>query len=160
MFSSPERLVAKMVARRAEIRIITRRIQGCHEWGVRVARRVPAASPAPARSAPSGVAFLAAKKRARDSAREATTQALDAAEQAYGLLEPLARDALRRNDVPPGVAAPPLLEAAFLVPLARKARFRLAVRRAAAICKSAGADLRLTGPWPAYSFARVPEDTA
>jgi hypothetical protein len=47
---------------------------------------------------------------------------------------------------------PPILEAAFLVPASARARFKLEARRQAGACAAAGADMTLTGPWPAYSF--------
>jgi len=38
------------------------------------------------------------------------------------------------------------------VPSGRKLRFKAAVNREARRCRDAGADLTLTGPWPAYNF--------
>jgi hypothetical protein len=49
---------------------------------------------------------------------------------------------------------PPLLDAAFLVPTGKRARFQAAARRLAQACARAGADLTLTGPWPAYNFVQ------
>jgi gas vesicle protein GvpL/GvpF len=102
----------------------------------------------------SGAAFLAAKKEARDRTRDAVRQVSNVVETAYDLLAPLSRDSRRRTDFPESAAAPPLLDAAFLVPAARKARFRAAARRAAAACRAAGLELTLTGPWPAYNFVQ------
>jgi hypothetical protein len=45
-----------------------------------------------------------------------------------------------------------LLDAAFLVPNARRARFKAAARKEAARCAAAGAQMMLTGPWPVYNF--------
>jgi hypothetical protein len=45
-----------------------------------------------------------------------------------------------------------LLDAAFLVPAARAARFQNAVRAQAARGVEHGLRIRLTGPWPPYSF--------
>ena len=35
---------------------------------------------------------------------------------------------------------------------AARARFKAEAKRQAALCASAGADMTLTGPWPAYNF--------
>jgi hypothetical protein len=47
---------------------------------------------------------------------------------------------------------PPLLDAAFLVPVRRRARFRALAERAAEDVLQRGGRLTLTGPWPAYNF--------
>jgi hypothetical protein len=154
MFSTPERAMAEMRVRRPELAAIIRRVRGCEEWGVRVMRRRVSGSPRAAMPARSGTAFLAAKRQARDEARAATRNAADVAERVYELLAPFAKAARRRNDAPAGAAAPPLLDAVFLVPGARKVQFRAIARRAASDCRSVGAELTLTGPWPAYNFAR------
>ena len=88
--------------------------------------------------AASGAAFLAAKKQARDVAREAALAAAVAADRAFTTLAAIARDARRRDDVPEGAAAPPVLDAAFLVPANRRARFKAAARRLAADSAEAG----------------------
>ncbi len=158
MFSTRERAVADLRARGKELAAILRRIRGCAEWGVRVRRRPPAIrrSSKPSAAAASGTAFLIAKKRARDDAQESATKAVEAAEATYLSLLKIARSSYRR-DAPDGATTPPLLDAAFLVPASAHARFRTAVRRHAAICRKAGADLTLTGPWPAYNFVQAQE---
>jgi hypothetical protein len=157
MFSTLDRAVADLRARRREVRSVLSRIRGCQEWGLRVTMRSAAvrhpATSAPAR-ATTGTAFLAARKRAIDDAKSRLIEAADAAEDAYETLEKLSRAADRR-EAPREAEAPPLVDAAFLVPLAKKARFRAAAVRAAAACRQAGADLVLTGPWPAYTFVQT-----
>jgi len=157
MFSAPDRAVAELRNRRSELSDVVRRLRGCREWGVRITRfrgtpvsRVPSAAP------PTGAAFLTAKRQLRDDARAASIATLSAAEDVYQALAAVSRDARRRDDAPAEVPAPPLLDAMFLVPIARQNRFRAAVRRAAALCRSAGAQLTLTGPWPAYNFVQAP----
>jgi hypothetical protein len=101
----------------------------------------------------SGIAFLAAKKEARDVAREAVLAATAAADHTFSSLAAIARDARRRDDGPEGVP-PPLLDAAFLVPATRRSRFKAAVRRLARDTVTAEADVTLSGPWPAYNFVQ------
>jgi hypothetical protein len=153
MFSSPERALADLRERRRDIATILRRVRGCQEWGVRITHGVP---PSPVRRRPAaptatGTAFLAAKRRLRDEAKEARARALDASTAAFDVLSTLARAAVLRQP-PEGAAAPPLVDAAFLVPAPARARFRAAARSAAATCRAAGAELVLTGPWPPYTF--------
>lgn len=159
MFSTSERAVAEMDARRRELDAVLTRIAGCEEWGVRVMRRAAVVrAPVEAR-ARSGAAFLAARKEVRDSARAAVQKAAESAAATFDALAPLSRDARRRDDAPTG-AAPPLLDAAFLVPAARRTAFRAAARRAAKVCADAGAEMTLTGPWPAYNFVQQAAERA
>jgi hypothetical protein len=157
MFSSGQRAIDQTRSRQRDIQAIMRRIAGCEEWGVRMTRT---SGLAPARRAPadrpsSGAAFLAAKKEARDLAREAVLAAADAADRAFTTLASIARDARRREDAPEGAAAPPVLDAAFLVPANRRARFKAAARRLATDSVKAGAEITLSGPWPAYNFVEA-----
>jgi hypothetical protein len=152
MFSTRDRAIADTRTRQREIADAARRIAGCEEWGVRVVRKAAsAAGPAAATKPASGAAFLAAKKRARDQKIESAHAVADAAAAAFDSLAGIARDATTRPESPDG-AAPPLLDAAFLVPIARRAKFQTAAKRAAHDCAAAGASLTLTGPWPAYNF--------
>lgn len=152
MFSGPELAIAETRSRRPQLDRIVKRIAGCDEWGVRVTRGTPAtAERAPANPARTGAAFLAARKQARDDARQQAARMLTAAGDVLAALDRVAKLS-RQRPAPAAAATPPLLDAAFLVPAARKARFRAAVRDAAARCREAGADLTVTGPWPAYNF--------
>jgi hypothetical protein len=156
MFSSAERAAADLRGRRKALAPVFKRIEGAEEWGVRVLLdAAPGGPPAARPAAVGGAAFLAAKKQARDSARVAAYAAAAAAEAGYAALAAVARASSRRDDVPAGAAAPPLLEAAFLVPTARRARFKAAAKAAAASCQRTGALMTLSGPWPAYSFANA-----
>jgi hypothetical protein len=157
MFTSTARAISDLRAKRRILTAALRRVRGCDEWGIRLVRspRESAASPAaPALPERSGAAFLAAKKQARDAKRDALHRLSEAVESAYDLLAPLSRDSRRRTDFPESAAAPPLLDAAFLVPATRKASFRAAAKRAAAACRAAGVELTLSGPWPAYNFVQ------
>lgn len=158
MFSSPDRAVADITKRKTMIAAAIRRIAGAEEWGVRVMRSAPSAvASAPAERVTSGAAFLAAKKRTRDDAQRAKVAAADVAAEAFGRLAAVARDVRRRGEAPPAGATSPLLDAAFLVPAARRERFKTAASREAARCAAAGAQLTLSGPWPAYNFVQGDE---
>ena len=159
MFSSRERAVADLSRQRRGLEAVTRRVAGCDEWGVRVTRSagVPAAARSgrtaqASRKPPTGAAFLAARRDARDAAKAARGEAALAAQSAYDRLTRFARDSRLRERGPEGGSNPPILEAAFLVPVKGRTRFKAEAKRLAAACASAGADLTLTGPWPAYNF--------
>jgi hypothetical protein len=150
LFSTPEKAVEGMRARKPEIDAIVKRVRGCSEWGVRVVRATPAVD-APAGSIKSGTAFLQAKKQARDRIREDGRRAADAAASIYRDRGRAAKQA-RRRPAPDGATAPPLLDAAFLVSNTGAAKFKSLVRKAGQECRAAGAELTLTGPWPPYNF--------
>ncbi len=141
MFTSSDRAISDLRSRRQTLTAALRRVRGCDEWGVRLVR-------APGRS---GGRIQVAPQRERSGA---AFQVSDVVETAYDLLAPLSRDSRRRTDFPESATAPPLLDAAFLVPTARKASFRAAAKRAASACRTAGLELTLTGPWPAYNFVQ------
>lgn len=153
LFSSVDRAIADVAARRASIARVMKRIAGCEEWGIRVTRGTAAPAPARIRSAStSGAAFLAARKAARDATSNARAAAAAAGENAFNALSRHARDAKARDRRAEPGTNPPVLEAAFLVPLSARAKFNAEARRQAAACAAGGADLTLTGPWPAYNF--------
>jgi hypothetical protein len=154
MFSSVQRAIDQTRSRRGDIQAIMRRIAGCEEWGVRMTRTARVAPPRRAAVArpSSGAAFLAAKKEARDLARATVLTAAVAADRAFTTLAAIARDARRRDDAPEGAAAPPILDAAFLVPANCRVRFKAAARRLATDSAEAGTQITLSGPWPAYNF--------
>lgn len=156
MFSSRDRALADVRGRRRELAGVIKRIAGAEEWGVRVALEPNAPGPVKPAGGGSGAAFLAAKKQARDTARETVRLAAGAADDCFDALRHLARASTRRDDAPAGATTPPLLEAAFLVPHAGRMKFRAAARLAAAACRRRGASMTLTGPWPPYSFIQAP----
>ena len=152
MFSALDKALADVAGRRRAIERDMKHIAGCEEWGIRVTRRIaPAAAAAVAKPA-SGSAFLAARKAARDAVLNARAQAAGAAEEAFARLARHARAATQRERRQEPGTNPPLLEAAFLVTAAARARFKREALEQARACAEAGADLTLTGPWPAYNF--------
>jgi len=157
LFSSLDKAIADVASRRAAVARMMKRIAGCEEWGVRVTRRPDVAGGARhVGSGMTGAEFLAVRKAMRDATANARSRAADAAEEAYRALARQAREAnARERRAEPGTN-PPILEAAFLVPRAARSKFKTEARRQAAACDSAGADLALTGPWPAYNFVGDP----
>ena len=158
MFSTPDRAIADITARRKSIEAAMKRIAGAEEWGIRVLRAAPIAEkqqgPTVVRS---GAAFLAAKKAKRDEAQQARVAAAEAALEAFEHLAAIAKDARRREDPPAAGATPPLLDAAFLVAASKRTKFTTAARRQAEACARVGAQLTLSGPWPAYNFIEAAE---
>jgi hypothetical protein len=153
MFSTIDKAVRDVGSRKSAIQQAMRRIAGAEEWGIRVFRRDRLSGAASRAATPSsGADFLRARKQARDAVAQARTAAADAAEVAFGALRRHARDArVREARREPG-SNPPILDAAFLVPAAKRARFQAEARRQASALARAGADLVVTGPWPAYNF--------
>jgi hypothetical protein len=153
MFSSEKRAVSEMRTRLRDIEDVVSRIAGCEEWGVRITYQpnVPSRLSDRQTTSASGTAFLKAKKAARDASQRSIGIATEEAEAAYTTLAAMAREARRRQDTPAGATAPPLLDAAFLVPAAGRSRFKAAVKKLAA-ASTDGTHVTLTGPWPSYNF--------
>jgi len=152
MFSTAQKAIDDVARRRVQIERVMARIAGSEEWGIRVTRQRAAAVAAPQARANSGAAFLAGRKAARDAVANARAEAADAARRAFLRLARLAGDTHQREPRQEPGTNPPILEAAFLVRVGARARFLEEARRQAAACAAAGADLILTGPWPAYNF--------
>ena len=152
MFSTIDKALADVAGRRASLDRVMKRIAGSEEWGVRITRQLPVAGPAAATRPKTGTAFLTAKKATRDALANARTEAATAAADAFKRLARIARDATQREKRAEPGTNPPILEAAFLVPVKARARFKAEAARLAKACAQAGAELTLTGPWPAYNF--------
>jgi hypothetical protein len=156
MFSTLEKALDDVTGRRAEIQRVMKRIEGCEEWGIRITRQAVMPPTGADASAASGAAFLLARKAARDAVVTARAQASAAAETAFVALARLSRDATQRERRSEPGTNPPVLEAAFLVAVTSRARFKAEAFRQTKACAVAGADLALTGPWPAYNFIGQP----
>lgn len=152
MFSTLDKALTDVAGRRGSLDRVMRRIAGCEEWGIRIARQLPVAEPVAPKRTRTGTAFLTARKAARDAVTNARAEAGAAAEDAFKRLARIARDATRRERRTEPGTNPPVLEAAFLVPVKARARFRAEAARSAKACAKAGVELTLTGPWPAYNF--------
>jgi hypothetical protein len=131
-------------------------LDGREEWGVKVfdVPGVPEAAE-PERHA-SGTAYLQQRrKQLAARAQSAETAARDA-DAVYAQLAQLAVGARRHRLQDPqltGIAAPMVLNAAFLVDRRRVSAFRAEVAELAAQ-RAAGA-IAVTGPWPPYSFVTL-----
>jgi hypothetical protein len=159
LFASDERALAHIRAMRRSLARVAARVAGREEWGVRIvlddarARRALAAQSRARTPRPrSGTAFLQQKKQAQEAVRELRRRAREDVERVFDELAQAADDARRRRPGEAEVAARLLLDAAFLVRARRVKGFRAVAARAAARLAAAGADLRLTGPWPPYNF--------
>jgi hypothetical protein len=161
LFSSDARSLSQVRRRRGSIGRRLARVAGRAEWGVQVrrdagggdpARRARAAARRETAGLSPGTRFLELRRRHRDQTQSLATGARTAAAALYRALARHA-DAARRRPLVSADGRPALLlDAAFLVPGARAARFRQAVRAEAARAAERGLHLRLTGPWPPYSF--------
>jgi hypothetical protein len=152
MFSTVDKAVRDVASRASEIRRAMRRIAGAEEWGIRVFRQAGQPAAAPASRPASGAAFLHARQQARDATARARRAAGAAADIAFDRLRRIARDARVRDGRREPGTNPPILDAAFLVPRRSRARFVTEARRQHAALGRAGADLVVSGPWPAYNF--------
>ena len=157
MFSTPARAQAEMRRQRSGLDAVFERIHGCEEWGVRVTRKPVREAGTRKLQASSGTAFLAARKAARDRSRSAARAAAEAADAAFDSLSAIAREGRRRGDEPAGVTTP-VLDAAFLVPARRRAKFRAAAARLAEQLEKSGGRMTLSGPWPPYHFVSGPAE--
>lgn len=160
IFTTDDRAVEHVRARRRRVATIVKRVANHQEWGVRVVldrdRSVAAAPRKKARAdGRSGVAYLTRKKAQRDAAVELAEHARDTVAALYDRLAARSRLATRRlaSDLPVQ-GGPLLLDAAFLVPRARAASFQaLASRESRALARH-GYGLTFSGPWPPYSFVQ------
>jgi len=161
MFATDERAVEHVRGDRKRIRRLLERVANRVEWGVRVMLdRSTASTPATlssgrtgGRAPASGAAYLLVKKAQRDAATELAERARQVVADLHDRLAARAADTRRRSARElPAPGGPLLLDAAFLVPRSKSARFRsLAAREARALARD-GYRLVVTGPWPPYSF--------
>jgi hypothetical protein len=166
IFKSDDRAV-QHVSGNPDLPGIFRRIAGASEWSVRLQRStidegrtmsdgrrraIDEGRSTGSRSIrlESGAAFLRRKRSQRDLERAAAAEARGLANRVFGSLARVAREGVQKDTSMPGATV--LLDAVFLVPRARTATFRAAVRRVARDAAAAGGDIALSGPWPPYHF--------
>lgn len=159
LFSSDARATTDLARSRTRLRAVLRRIQGRQEWGVRVSvdeatarTRARERAEQAAEGLSAGARFLTRKGQENKEVRDIVDLGRSAADGVFAGLASYADDTRRR---PPSAAEPGLrllLDAAFLVPVARADVFREAVRKQAERLAPQGYRVVLTGPWPAYNF--------
>jgi hypothetical protein len=163
IFASDERAVEQIRKDRSRVDRLLARVAHHAEWGVRVAleagaandgaKRTARATPRPAPM--SGTRYLSQKKAQRDIAVERAERAAATVQELYDRLSAQATLSRRRPAAElPVEGRPLLLDAAFLVPNRRSARFRAIVWREARRLAPLGYRLSLTGPWPPYTFVK------
>jgi hypothetical protein len=157
LFTSDRRAVEHVERARRQLTRVLRRVAGCREWGIRISvddTRARALARARARrlapTAGAGTRFLLARRGESAARRTAAADVAGEVGRLFRRLAAEARAARRRpgRDGAPGI----LLEAAFLVPVRRTARFRARVREATRPLAARGGAVALTGPWPPYHF--------
>jgi hypothetical protein len=158
IFTSDERAV-EHVAANPELASIFKRVSGAAEWTVRLQRAAidePRSRLDDRRDdrrsirPESGAAFLRRKRWLRDEERAAAAEARALVGRIYAALARIARAGVQKETSMPGATV--LLDAVFLVPRARHARFQAAIQRAARAAAATGGELVLSGPWPPYHF--------
>jgi hypothetical protein len=156
IFANDARAIAHLGGERSRLAAAARRVGRHDEWGLRVVlapARTERGVRGPRRT--SGMAYLTQKKVRREASLELVGQARQRAASLYRRLARHARLARRRPELESsGQAGSLLLDAAFLVPRGRAARFRALTAREARTLAPLGLTLTLTGPWPAYSFVQ------
>lgn len=154
LFTSDDRALEQLRSRWTRVEAAIRRLNRHEEWGVRLVfddSRAPADEPTGAAS--SGRGYLMAKRRHRAATDAHSSKMRRVAAGVLKALRPFARDTRRRAvTAPPGSRSRLLLDAAFLVPRVKAARFRATTERQAKKIAPAGYALQITGPWPPYSF--------
>lgn len=138
------------------------RVEGRHEWSVKLVLPPAGAEPQPSSPAPArpggGAAYLRAKKAAVQAQRLSQDSAARAAQEVYDQLSRHATAGRRLRPQDPrlsGLAGTMTLNAAFLVDDATAERFTEAASGLAA--EHPETQLRVDGPWPPYSFAMTEE---
>jgi hypothetical protein len=163
LFANDERAVARIKVMRSALDRAVERLAHREEWAVRVsldekraARRAERAARARARGLSAGTRFLVRKQSTRAARGRLVAEGRTEVDAAFDALARVADDARRRTPDQDGVRTRLVLDAAFLVPEKRRARFRTTVSRAAARLGERGYDVTLTGPWPPYNFVGDP----
>jgi hypothetical protein len=158
LFTSDERALAYVAAKRKELNKTILRVTGCREWGVRISlnrARAEATVRAGAKQGSGtiskGTQFLLLKKKEKDLTLALRENAVVESEKSYKELARHGKDARRLPIVQGDSGTAVVLDAAFLIPALREARFRAAVQQLSARLAQTF-DVTLSGPWPPYNF--------
>ena len=154
LFTSDDRVVQHVRSDGTRIRRLLKRVEGKVEWGLRLTFDERAArAKVSRRPVRSGTEFLARKRDVLGMDRTRVKEARHAADSVYRSMSRIATAAQRRTSLEraaPGSRL--LLDAAFLVPVAKGGAFRSASRQRVRDLRALGVTMSLTGPWPAYNF--------
>jgi hypothetical protein len=162
LFSSDERALSHFARTRKRLDRLIRHVAGRQEWGVqmsldeRLALKGRKDGHRPADPSRAGTSFLMRKKGEKDAVKALVADATREAERIFGALSRYAEDERQRTPQQTGGSIRALLDAAFLVPSARAAEFKAAVGALGRELGSKGYRIRLTGPWPPYTFVAAP----
>jgi hypothetical protein len=154
IFENDFRALAEIERKRPQLERSMARVADRREWGVRI-RAVPGEviRTAAIKKASTGASYLAAKKQARDAARELAERAQGRVNAALSTLTALSADVQRHPPLAAGSQTTRLLlDAAFLVANAGISPFRAATRQLARDLRRDGYAVEVTGPWPPYNF--------
>lgn len=135
----------------------TRPRPGAPEAGMLPGRDGPASGPGQAGAGP-GAAYLARRRQELSSRESARRDAADSAQQIHARLAQLADQSRLHQPQSPQLApdaAQMILNAAYLVADDRDGEFAAVVEALGA--RQPAVRLEVTGPWPPYSFASLPE---
>ena len=159
IFATDERAADHVRKMKKNLERVVAKIAGCEEWGLRVlfdearAAKVKEAVAARKPKAPvTGTSFLLRKKAHEESRRRLTSEAKHEVDGLFVRLEKTSKTAIRRPPPNRELAGQVLLDAVFLVPQSRIAKFKKSVAESAKDLAKEGYHVTLTGPWPAYSF--------
>jgi hypothetical protein len=154
LFTSDERALEQVRSGWKRVEGVIRRLSRQEEWGVRLVfdeTRAPQEDKGPA--AASGRGYLLAKRQHHAATAKHSAAMRKIAADVLKTLRPLAREVQQRAVTTPAESRSRLLlDAAFLVPRAKAARFGKSVERYAKKVAPMGYALQLSGPWPPYSF--------
>lgn len=159
IFSTDDRAFEHVRKMKKSLDKVVAKIAGCEEWGLRILFDESSAAKAKAKVAAAkpkapvtGTSFLLRKKAHEESRRRLTSEAKHEVDDLFARLEKTAKSAVRRPPPNRELAGQVLLDAVFLVPEARVAKFKSTIATTAKDLASEGYHVTLTGPWPAYSF--------
>ena len=131
-------------------------LRGRREWGVQfLSNDTQPTTPEPVQSAepPSGTAYLTQRRAALEAEERYRRDRTAAIEQAHDQLSATSSASVRRS-----TNAGALADMAYLIAAADEAAFQAQLEQLAQPLSHAGVSVRVTGPWPPYSFVSSEED--
>ena len=148
--------VAKLLDRHAAaLEELLASLAGKSEWGVKFLRR-PAGGEKPKDRPRTGTDYLKGRQRQHARRNESGRRQRAVVEAGQERLRKLSADAVAAPARAAADGEPAVVASDFyLVSDAGLDRFRAEVRALSAEAVAEGLDVRLTGPWPAYHFARL-----